>query len=806
MANINGTEIDLTPTEGMREEAERYRAWKAEGREGGQEAAATRAGQILSGDEIGPDTVITMRAWFARHEVDKQAEGFDPGEDGYPSPGRVAWAAWGGDPGKTWADAKAARIEELREQSSAAASSAATTAPRAAVQLLSETDGALRLGLYGEVGWDITVAGVTRALKEADGRPITISVDSYGGDALQGIAIHNLLARYPGKKRAVVEGVAASAASLFPLAADVRIMPTNAFLMIHEAWGGVMGDAADMRAQADVLERISAAYRKTYAGATGVSEEEVAVMMRDETWMTGDEALMAGFVTEVSEPREIKAAVRRPIPEGRFARIPAALVEASVCLEGHNDDDDEAAGDSLLEILEPDLSAEEIVVPTETETGDDLDTLPPCPPAGETTMSDQAAIEAASIAAREDERARVKTIRAMCARSEVGEVLAEQLIDDGATVDQAREIVLERVTARKPAQDVALASEGAAEIGMSKAEAKRFSFQRAYLALANPTDRALQEAAAFEFEVSRASQAKTGRPSAGIQVPYDVLRTPYRADLNTGTPGDGGFLVDDVLRPGDFIELLRNQLALAGLGVTILSGLQGDISIPRQVGPSTAYWVGEGGSPTESQQTVDQVNMSPKTLGAYVDYSRKLMMQSSIDVESMIRNDLVEVLGLEIDRAGLYGSGSSNQPLGLSGQAGIASVDLTGYGTFEEFVLMETEVATANAAVGNLGYLMNAATRGALKTTPKSGTDPIFVFEDGEVNGYRTTVSNQVAAKDVFFGNWSSMIMALWGGLDLMVDPYAGSTSGTVRVIALQSVDFAVKQPASFSYAQEATP
>ena len=99
MANVAGTEVDLMPTDGMRDEAQRYRDWKAEGRDGGTEVAATRAGQILSGDELSADTVITMAAWFARHEVDKQGEGFSPGEDGYPSPGRVAWAAWGGDAG-----------------------------------------------------------------------------------------------------------------------------------------------------------------------------------------------------------------------------------------------------------------------------------------------------------------------------------------------------------------------------------------------------------------------------------------------------------------------------------------------------------------------------------------------------------------------------------------------------------------------------------------------------------------------------------------------------------------------------------
>lgn len=115
MANVNGTDINLTPTSGMKEEAQRYREWKGQGRRGGTQVAATRASQILSGDEMSRDTVITMSAWFARHEVDKQGQGFSPGEEGYPSPGRVAWAAWGGDPGQTWATAKAKAIRRAEE-------------------------------------------------------------------------------------------------------------------------------------------------------------------------------------------------------------------------------------------------------------------------------------------------------------------------------------------------------------------------------------------------------------------------------------------------------------------------------------------------------------------------------------------------------------------------------------------------------------------------------------------------------------------------------------------------------------------
>ena len=113
MASVNGVEIDLMPNDGMRKEAQRYRDWKADGEGGGTDVARTRATQILSGNELSPDTVVTMSAWFARHEVDKQGKGFSPGEEGYPSNGRVAWAAWGGDAGKSWSDARSKRIKKL---------------------------------------------------------------------------------------------------------------------------------------------------------------------------------------------------------------------------------------------------------------------------------------------------------------------------------------------------------------------------------------------------------------------------------------------------------------------------------------------------------------------------------------------------------------------------------------------------------------------------------------------------------------------------------------------------------------------
>ena len=397
----------------------------------------------------------------------------------------------------------------------------------------------------------------------------------------------------------------------------------------------------------------------------------------------------------------------------------------------------------------------------------------------------------------EAERTRIATITALGNRHNLQD-LARELIDGGSSVDQARAAVLDKLGTTSVETPLRSTDMTTNDVGLSDKETKRFSFVRALHFLANPADASARRAAEFEIEVGKAAAAKYERSSNGIVVPNEVLRR----DLTAGIPSAGGNLVADELLAGSFIDLLRNRLALANAGVTMLSGLQGNISIPRQSSASTAYWVGENVAPTESQQAIDQVNMTPKTVGAFVDYSRRLLLQSSIDVEAMVRNDLTRVIALELDRAGIYGTGSTNQPLGLVNTTGIGSQTISTYGTFDEYIGMETDVATANADAGSMRYIINAAARGALKSTAKSASAVAagFVFENGEINGYPAIVSNQLANNDALFGDFSQMIMGMWSGLDLTVDPYAGATAGTVRIIALQDVDFAVKQPGAFCY------
>lgn len=385
--------------------------------------------------------------------------------------------------------------------------------------------------------------------------------------------------------------------------------------------------------------------------------------------------------------------------------------------------------------------------------------------------------------------------------------LADAAIANGEPLDAFRARAMERMaSAPKPTAD----------IGMNDKEVRQYSLVRALHFLANPSDAGARRAAGFEIECSEAAANKSGRETRGLIVPFDVLSR----DLTVGTATAGGHTVATNLLSGSFIDLLRNAQVISGMGAQYLTGLQGNIAIPGQSGGATAYWVAENGAVTESDQAFRQVAMSPKTVGAMSDISRKLLLQSSIDVEGFVRRDLATTLALAIQSAAINGSGASNQPKGILSHANIGAVVGGANGaapTWQHIVDLETAVAVANADVGTLGYLTNAKVRGKLKTTSKVSGQNGFIWEGGDtpVNGYRCAITNAVpsnltkgtataVASAIIFGNFADLIIGMWGGLDLLVDPYTGGAAGTVRVIAHQDVDVAVRNEESFAAMKDA--
>lgn len=407
---------------------------------------------------------------------------------------------------------------------------------------------------------------------------------------------------------------------------------------------------------------------------------------------------------------------------------------------------------------------------------------------------------------RQKELQRVADLRATGSTyKELGGVdLAEEMVRSGKGVQELESELLKRAGAKQVPTN-------AASIGMDKKDVQRYSFARAIRYLLEPNDEATRKAASFEIECSQAAiRAGAAQTKGGsIVIPHDVLNTPLDAkrsfatrDMVAGTFGSGGALVNTTVDYASFIDVLRNKAMLPMLGARTLSGLVGDIYIPRKTQTTTAYWINETGNPTESQPALDMVGLKPKTLGAYTDVTRQLLMQASMDVEAMIRNDIAETMALEIDRVALYGTGGV-QPLGVKNTTGVqtSAVSTDGSPTFGELVDIETKLAAVNADIGNMAYLTNATVKGNLKKTQKVTGQAIMLWENNELNGYAAYASNQVATNDLFFANWSDLLIGFWGGIELAVDESTHFLSGGKRIRALQSVDVALRRPISFCYA-----
>lgn len=425
---------------------------------------------------------------------------------------------------------------------------------------------------------------------------------------------------------------------------------------------------------------------------------------------------------------------------------------------------------------------------------DDLHRPTPIPRKEEPTMTEEVKIDVEAVKAEAARSAAKETAEMYrLAAKHNKRDMADEAVGNGKSLAEFRGDLLE-VIGNKPLDET--------EIGLTKKEVRDFSLMRALRAMSNPSDRGAQAAASFEFEAAAEAAKRDGVDPQGLYIPTDVRRSwNMKRDMNT--TDDAGIIAED-FRGGDFIDVLRNASSVMQAGATMLSGLQGDVKIPKKTAASTAGWIStEGGASGESEPTVGQVTMAPKVLGAHTDITRLMMQQSSLDVEALVRNDLATGIALTIDLGGLSGSGSSGQPTGVSNTSGINTpTNFAGVNpTFAEVVAMETAVAEDNALMGNLAYILPASMYGALKTTVKDAGSGQFVVEPGgTMNGYRAILSNQVTAGDLYFGNFSDLLIGMYGGLDITVDPYTASTSGTVRIVALQTVDVAVRHAVSFAY------
>ncbi len=431
--------------------------------------------------------------------------------------------------------------------------------------------------------------------------------------------------------------------------------------------------------------------------------------------------------------------------------------------------------------------------------------------------------EEASKKAASAERTRIRNIQELCSKHEMRE-LADQLIENGSSLDVAREAVLERIGA-KPVETVA-------PVDLGQKVQERYSIMDGVRALLSGDWSS--HGAGLVRELSQEVARTSGLTLTGERsffVPFSALS--QRATYVTSGATTGGNLVATDLLADDFIEALRNASPVVGLGVQTLTGLVGDVAIPRRSGvASTSYLSTETTAITQAESTFDQVTMSPKNLAALSKYSRQTLLQGTPGIEELIRRDLTDGINAAIDAAILNGSGASGQPTGIRNTTGIGSVAIGTNGgavTMEAMVDLETEVSQDNALISGAAYVVNAKTMGALKKLRAGGssaTDGSFLFNADlqaigrgptplTLNGYPIAVTNALPSNltkgtgtglsAAVMGDFSQALLGFYGnGLEITVGTDSDDFSKALTSVrGIVSFDVAVRHAQSFASVED---
>ena len=326
-----------------------------------------------------------------------------------------------------------------------------------------------------------------------------------------------------------------------------------------------------------------------------------------------------------------------------------------------------------------------------------------------------------------------------------------------------------------------------------------------------------------EREIGQELSRKHGqRTATGILVPNQSWQK--RTFVTSSGSAGGNIVATDILED-QFIDALRPFSAVMEAGATMITGLQGNVSIPKRATSSTAAWFGadDADSLSETTGSFGTVAMTPKTIGVYSKFSRLMQLQSTPQIEQLIRSDFLELIGSGIDQAAIYGTGSSSQPTGILSQSGTSVLALGTNGaalSLDNLLTLKKNVAAANADDGTSCYLINPKVESALSQLKNS--DGLYHLNPYELPlgeqrfaGRRMLVSTNVPSNLVkgnsgttlsaaIYGRFSDLLIGQWSGIEIETDIYSDFAKGTVGVRALATIDIAVRHGESFSLVKDA--
>ncbi len=905
MAKYKGEDIDLTPTNAMAEEAQRGLDWRAEFGRGGTSVGVARARQLVNKQELSARTVRRMHSYFSRHEVDKEGEGFSPGEDGYPSAGRIAWALWGGDVGQSWArgkdrqldkideDATRAieddfpdktitalenKVEEHNEEYGSAKSKRVTlgmlakvykrgigaynTNPQSVRPSVSSEEQwamarvnsflfAVRNGKYRSGKHDTDLLPEGHPMKTEDERNevnLTNSenYDTFLEDNERGADMEN---------RHVVE-VDETEDTVTVVFAKHKETPSEE--MTEE---NSYEDKEDEKMEEDERkENISLDYRaidlddktideENRTVRVGVSSEEpvkrqfgMEVMdhtkenMNLEFLNSGRAPLLLDHDMEkqigVVESVELDENARRLRASVRFGKSEQASEVFNDVVDGirqnisvgyrvdkkvEREDDPE----DYYRVATTPMEISIVSIPADQSSlvgvgRSSSETLKSTIQIKENNMSENIDLDAVRAEAAKSASKNAKEIMSLARKHNKAD-LGEDALSRGIDIAEFRGELLDVIGNDKPLDTPVNVIEQSAK------EKRTYSLGRMIQAQVTGD----WKNAGYEREMSEEIAKRTGKQSQGMYVPDFAWRSGVMTTAATG--GISGENVTDQFVPtiqrGDlFIEALRSKQVMSNLGVTYMGGLTNRIRIPKIATGASAGFVEEAANVTDQSPTDAGVTLQPRTLGAFATMSRLLMLESVPAIEQIVQDDLLRSIADKIEYHAINGSGSSGQPTGILNNSDVNNLDISAgtdvaaltWADITDLVkLVEEDNGVVNA--NTLGFLTNPKVKAKMANTVKVGsTDSIMLLNDpwNAIYGYKAEFTNNVPsdldpgdggsdASAMIFGDFSQLMVGLFGAPSIIVDPFTGSKSGDVTISVMQEVDVALRNAISFAKTDE---
>jgi len=743
------------PTEGMISEANRGLDWRREFGRGGTSVGIARARDISNGKSLPLATVKRMKSFFARHEVDKKAEGFRPGEKGYPSNGRIAWAMWGGDAGKSWSEKIVNQSERIMDLTS--------MTERHVIDVEETNDEYIVAFAKAQ---EVAEEPEEREVEQVEKRDLPVQTQYRTGsvrlmdDESDRRVMMSISSTNPVEREFGYEVLEHNISSV-----DMEFMSSGKapLLLDHDA-----------RQQIGVVEKAYMDNDKLRAQVRFSKNAMAEEVYRD---------VVDGIRGNVSIGYQIQGMTK---DENGYKDKPLYRVSSFKPLEVSMVS---IPADSTVGVgrnYQPDLSGNESTAIQENK------------------MEEQ--VQKPEVNVRHEVNEKLNEYRNQSSQIlELGKRhneydLAFRALQEEKSLAEFQAMLLEKKTS-KPIDF---------SVDATPKEKRNYSLVRAIRA----ADQKDWSKAGFEMEISQELAKTQKRQPKGFFVPDWGWQTRTVSTAAGATFGAGSNIVPEDYRGDRFIDALISTSILGQVGATVLNGLQGNVAIPKISTSTAAAFIAEGGSVGNSEPDFAQVTMTPKLLANKVAVTRELMIQSDPSVEQLIRNNMVRIFSAKIDNVALKGGGS-NEPTGILGTSGIGDVSSGGTSgnanlTYGNVVDIMTEVSQDNALLGNLRWVTHPAVVGKLmQTLVAASTDSRMIMPSPEsMMGYpvvQTTQAPSSSPYSLIFGNWSDLYVGFFSALDVLVDPYGSAGTATTNLYFYQDMDIAVAHAESFAAAQDVT-